>query len=127
MGRTLNQVISEMPAERQERIQARYLEKKAEVESLRELRQKFSAKVQARIAAALNIKQPSVSKIEKQSDMLISTLRHYVEALGGELDLSVRMPTGARVRIHNLGDLLKGKRARPVKRKHESKRVRRTA
>jgi transcriptional regulator with XRE-family HTH domain len=52
------------------------------VEGLRELR-KIAGKAQAEIAMALNIKQPSVSKIEKQTDMYLSTLRSYVEAIGG--------------------------------------------
>ncbi|HNX98890.1 MAG TPA: XRE family transcriptional regulator, partial [Candidatus Aminicenantes bacterium] len=42
------------------------------------------------IASVLNIKQPSVSQIERQTDMYLSTLRSYVEAVGGELELTVR-------------------------------------
>jgi len=117
MPRNLKDIISELPADEQEFINARYLELKAEVENLQELRQKFSSTAQAKIAEALNIKQPSVSKIEQQSDMLISTFRRYVHAIGGELDLSVRMPTGATVRIRNLGDLFKVRGARAVKHK----------
>ena len=45
---------------------------------------------QIEIASALNVKQPSVSKIEKQADMYLSTLRSYVEAVGGQLDLIAR-------------------------------------
>ena len=76
-----------------------------EVDSLRELRQ-LAGKGQADIASALNIKQPSVSKIEKQTDMHISTLRHYVEALGGELELMVKLPKRPALRIHQLGEVL---------------------
>jgi transcriptional regulator with XRE-family HTH domain len=65
----------------------RYRELKQEVEGLRELR-RIAGKAQLDIATALNIKQPSVSKIEKQADMVLSTLRSYVEAIGGELDLA---------------------------------------
>ena len=50
MGRTLNQVIAELPSERQERIEARYQELKQEVEGLRELRQ-IAGKAQLEIAA----------------------------------------------------------------------------
>jgi hypothetical protein len=60
---------------------------------------------QTEIAAALKIKQPSVSKIEKQADMYLSTLKSYVEAIGGELDLIVRIPSRAPVRIERLGDV----------------------
>src|SRR5919201_580259 len=85
-------MIDALPKERRERVDARYRELKDEVESLRELR-KAVGKAQAEIAASLKIKQPSISKIEKQTDMYLSTLRSYVEAMGGELDLIVRLPS----------------------------------
>ena len=75
-----------------------------EVEGLRELRQ-LTGKGQADIASALNIKQPSVSKIEKQTDMYLSTLRSYVEAIGGELELTVKLPERPALRIHHLGSV----------------------
>lgn len=105
MGRNLNQIIAALPPERQERINARYQELKQEVDGLRELRQ-IAGKAQADIATALNIKQPSVSKIEKQADMYLSTLRSYVEAIGGKLELVVKLPERPAMRIHHLGDTL---------------------
>jgi transcriptional regulator with XRE-family HTH domain len=54
-----------------------------------------TGKSQEDIARALGIKQPSVSKMEKQSDMQISTLRRIVEAMGGELEVVVRLPQGS--------------------------------
>lgn len=104
MGRTLDQVIAELPPERRERVEARYQELKREVEGLRELRE-LAGKAQAEVASALNIKQPSVSKIEKQADMYLSTLRSYVEAIGGELELTVRLPERPALRIQHLGDV----------------------
>ena len=106
MGRNLNQIIAELPPERQERIEARYQELKQEVEGLRELRE-IAGKAQLDIATALNIKQPSVSKIEKQTDMYFSTLRGYIEAVGGELDLVVRLPKRPAFRLQHLGDVLR--------------------
>jgi len=105
MGRNLNQIIATLPPERQERIDARYQELKQEVDGLRELRQ-IAGKAQADIATALNIKQPSVSKIEKQADMYLSTLRSYVEAIGGKLELVVKLPKHPAMRIRHLGDAL---------------------
>jgi transcriptional regulator with XRE-family HTH domain len=105
MGRTLNQIIAELPPERQQRIEERYQELKQEVESLRELR-KIAGKAQADIATALNIKQPSVSKIEKQTDMYLSTLRSYVEAVGGELELVVKLPQRPVLHLQQVGDAL---------------------
>jgi Helix-turn-helix domain/Phage derived protein Gp49-like (DUF891) len=105
MGRNLNEIIAELPPERQERIEARYQELRQQVESLRELRQ-IAGKAQLDIATSLNIKQPSVSKIEKQTDMYLSTLRSYVEAIGGELELVVKLPKRPALRLHQLGDAL---------------------
>ncbi len=103
MGRNLNQIIAELPPARQERIEARYQELKQEVEGLRELRQ-IAGKAQLEIATTLNIKQPSVSKIEKQTDMYLSTLRSYVEAVGGTLELLVKLPQHPLLRISRLGE-----------------------
>lgn len=121
MGRTLDQVIAELPPERRERVEARYRELKQEVEGLRELRE-IAGKAQLDVAAALHIKQPSVSKIEKQTDMYLSTLRSYVEAIGGELELTVKLPKRPALKIYRLGDV-----AAPVPREHRATRGRRAA
>jgi transcriptional regulator with XRE-family HTH domain len=107
MGRTLNEMIEALPKQRRARIDVRYRELKDEVESLAELR-KAAGKAQADLAATLKIRQPSVSKVEKQTDMYLSTLRSYVEAIGGELDLVVRLPSRRAVRLKRLGDVLGG-------------------
>ena len=65
---------------------------------LAELRQQ-SGMTQRQLATALGIKQPSVAQLEKQDDIQVSTLRKLIEALGGELDLVVRLPQGE-FRIH---------------------------
>lgn len=104
MGRKLEEVVAALPAERRARVDVRFEEMKAEVEGLGELR-RVAGKAQAEIASALRIKQPSVSKIEKQADMYLSTLRNYVEAIGGQLDLIVRLPSRAPLRIERLGDV----------------------
>jgi transcriptional regulator with XRE-family HTH domain len=56
---------------------------------------KLSGKSQRQLARELGIKQPSLSKLEKQSDMQISTLRRIVAALGGELEVFARFPKGS--------------------------------
>ena len=55
---------------------------------------KMVGKSQRELATILGIKQPSLSKLENQSDMQISTLRRIVEALGGELEVVARFPNG---------------------------------
>jgi transcriptional regulator with XRE-family HTH domain len=64
---------------------------------LSEVRQ-LAGKSQREIAEALGMKQPSISKLERQTDMQISTLRKIVKALGGELEVLARFPKGT-VRI----------------------------
>lgn len=118
MGRTLDEVMASLPAEEREWIEARARVLIDEVETLRALRQVLG-KAQGEIAARLKVKQPSVSKLEKQTDMYLSTLRGYVEALGGKLELVVHFPERAPVRIERLGDLTGAEEApsRPVRRR----------
>jgi hypothetical protein len=104
MGRTLDQVVASLPAERQERIETRFNDLKDEVEGLRALRL-AAGKAQADVATALKIKQPSVSKIESQADMYLSTLRSYVEAIGGTLDLVITLPSRAPLRLQYIRDV----------------------
>jgi hypothetical protein len=67
-------------------------------DKLRRARQK----TQIAVAAKLRVGQGSVSRIEKQSDFLLSTLREYVGALGGQLEVRVIFPDGDFV-IESLG------------------------
>jgi predicted XRE-type DNA-binding protein len=60
---------------------------------LSEIRE-LAGKSQSQVADVLGIKQPSLSKLEKQSDMQISSLRRIVNALGGELEVIARFPKG---------------------------------
>ena len=54
-----------------------------------------SGKSQSELARALGIKQPSLSKLEHQDDMQISTLRRIIDALGGQVEIIARFPTNA--------------------------------
>jgi DNA-binding XRE family transcriptional regulator len=105
VARNVTDVIARLPAGRQVDIDVRHEALHHEVEGLRELRQ-IAGKAQADVASALNIKQPSVSKIENQADMYLSTLRNYVEAIGGQLELVVTLPKRPALRIHRLGEAL---------------------
>ena len=60
---------------------------------------------QEQLADELDIKQGSVSKLERRIDLYISTLRRYIEAMGGELTLQARFPEGA-VTITQLGQIV---------------------
>jgi predicted XRE-type DNA-binding protein len=70
---------------------------------LSEIRER-AGKSQRQVADALGIKQPSLSKLEKQTDMQISTLRRIVYALGGALEVSARFPVGT-VRIEPFNEV----------------------
>lgn len=51
------------------------------------------------LAELLHMKQPSIAQLEKRDDIYISTLRNYLHALGGELELVVRFPDGTRMNL----------------------------
>ncbi len=104
MGRTLQEVLTALPKDEQDDIQALAQELRQDVESLRQLRG-LAGKAQADVAKKLRIKQPSASRIERQTDMYLSTLRGYVEAIGGNLELIVRLPSRPPLRLQHLGDL----------------------
>lgn len=53
---------------------------------------KRAGQTQEELAAALGVGQDTISRLEKRSDMLLSTLRHYVESIGGELSLVANFP-----------------------------------
>lgn len=74
---------------------------------------KLAGKSQRALAEALGIKQPSLSKLESQSDIQVSTLKKLIEALGGELDIIARFPKGS-VRIRQF-DRNKGHPAKTVR------------
>ena len=61
---------------------------------LQELRKALEL-TQQQVAAALGINQVAISKMEGQTDMYVSTLRRFVEAMGGELRIVARFPQGA--------------------------------
>ncbi len=61
------------------------------VTGLRGLRSARSL-TQTQVAEALDLSQPDVSRLERRSDVLVSTLRRFVEATGGELEIVARYP-----------------------------------
>jgi transcriptional regulator with XRE-family HTH domain len=91
-----------MSGERQERIRQRTEELLGEL-PLQELRQ-ARALSQKELAEVLGLNQATISKLERRADMYLSSLRRFVEAMGGELELTANFPEG-RVRIQLLEDL----------------------
>lgn len=113
MARTLSQKIARLPAKRRAQVKARAAELIAEELSLQDLRKAMN-RTQVELARALKVGQDTVSRYEQRSDMLLSTLKDYVEAMGGELDLVARFPNRRPVRIKNLRDLSDDTRTRRV-------------
>lgn len=70
---------------------------------LNELRQARGLS-QKMLAEVLHVQQPSIAKMEKRTDMYLSTLRSHIEAMGGELEVIARFPDGA-VKISNFTEL----------------------
>lgn len=97
-------VLARLPADRQRKIEKRAAELKTEIEGLQALRS-LAERSQEQIAQSLGIKQPSVHKMERQADLYISTLRRFVEAAGGKLELNVELPGKGKFSLKGLGDL----------------------
>ncbi|KEY87277.1 helix-turn-helix transcriptional regulator [Pseudomonas sp. SWRI59] len=91
MSKTLDEVIESLPLELQVAAEARGRELIREEMTLQALRKQLEL-TQESMAERLDIRQGNISKVENRSDMLISTLRSYVEAMGGTLELVARMP-----------------------------------
>ena len=89
--------MAKLPEEHQEAIRGRPAELIAEEATLRQLRQ-ARERSQEEVAKKLHIKQAAVSKLERRTDMYLSTLRGFIEAMGGQLEIIARFPDRA-VRI----------------------------
>jgi DNA-binding XRE family transcriptional regulator len=107
MAVPLKKVLARMSPERRARIEAEAKRMIDEELTLRDLR-KAHQMTQEKLAAVLGVKQESVSNLEKRSDMLISTLREYIEALGGELEIRASFPGRKAVTIKTLSEVGSG-------------------
>ncbi|MBY0545479.1 MAG: helix-turn-helix domain-containing protein [Gammaproteobacteria bacterium] len=102
MSKNFNQLKAKMSVEAQKQASLKTQEM-LNAMPLQELRQArhFS---QQRLAELLSTKQANLSRIERRADMYISTLRSYIEAMGGELDIVARFPEGE-VHINQFNDI----------------------
>ena len=103
MPMNVNDKIRSLPAAQRRKVEARAAELMAEEMTLRELR-KARKLTQVRLAKTLKINQDSVSRLEKRSDLLLSTLRKAVEAMGGTLSLVAEFPDRRPVVLSALGE-----------------------
>jgi DNA-binding XRE family transcriptional regulator len=91
MPRNVNDIIEKMTPSQRKKVETRAAQLIAEEMTLQELRRARRI-TQQKVAKSLHIGQEGVSKIEKRTDLLISTLRKTVEAMGGRLSLVAEFP-----------------------------------
>jgi len=104
MGRTLTEKLAQIPQPRREKIEQRAAQLISEELSLRELRRALG-RTQTTMANYLGVGQDTVARYEQRSDLLLSTLRRYLEAAGGKLCLIAEFPGRPSVRLKGLGDI----------------------
>jgi transcriptional regulator with XRE-family HTH domain len=97
MAIRLEDFVAGLPEEERHAVLARTAELIAEEATLRQLREARERSQEA-VARALHINQSAVSKLERRTDMYLSTLRGFIEAMGGSLEIVARFPDRA-VRI----------------------------
>ena len=103
MSTNVNDKIKKLSPAQRKKVEARANELIAEEMTLRELRHARKL-TQVRIAKTLGITQDSVSRLEKRSDLLLSTLRKTVQAMGGNLSLVAEFPDRAPVVLSGLAE-----------------------
>lgn len=92
----LKELMAKQTPESQQRIAAKVEEMRQTI-ALNRLREELNMS-QTEMAAAMGVKQPTVAKMEQaDNDPRLSTLKRYVAALGGELSIDVKLPTGKRI------------------------------
>jgi len=103
MSTNVNEKIKKLSPAQRKKVEARANELIAEEMTLRELRHARKL-TQVRIAKTLGITQDSVSRLEKRSDLLLSTLRKTVQAMGGNLSLVAEFPDRAPVVLSGIAE-----------------------
>jgi len=104
MGRRIEQVLEALSPEERAEVEKQKQELLEEHLTLQELR-KAHKMTQEMLAGTLGMKQAQISRMEKRSDLLLSTLRNYVEAMGGTLKLVAEFPNHKAVIIPNISDV----------------------
>lgn len=99
----VDEKIKKLSAAQRKKVEARAAALIAEEMTLRDLR-KARQLTQARMAEELGITQDGVSRLEKRSDLLLSTLRKTVEAMGGRLSLVAEFPDRAPVVLTGIAE-----------------------
>lgn len=116
MAKKLDDMLATMPVERRAAIETRA----GELATLKDLRQAVE-RTQEELAATLGVGQDTISRLEKRSDMLLSTLRRYIEAMGGKLELVAQFPDRPPLVIDHLAGEASARRPARTPRTHETR------
>ncbi len=114
MSVNIREKMAKLSAAQRKKVEERAAEIIAEEMSLRDLRRARKL-TQARVAKTLGITQDSVSRLEKRSDLLLSTLRKTVKAMGGDVRIVAEFPDRAPV---VLSEFSEGNSPRKPSRRH---------
>ncbi len=104
MVKTLNEKLNAVSKKRRSVIQKRANQLISDEVTLRDLRL-ASHKTQQDLSIALHITQDGVSRLEKRSDVLLSTLNKYISALGGTLRITAEFPNRPSIIIRGISDI----------------------
>ena len=104
MPRNVDDVIDKLSPAQRRKVEKRAAALLAEELSLRELRRAHKL-TQVKLAKSLGVRQEQISRLEQRSDLLISTLRGYVEAMGGRLLLVAEFPNRKPVTLSGIAEM----------------------
>lgn len=102
--KTLDDLRKELSPAQRKRVDARTAQIIAEELTLQGLR-KAQHKTQNQVAKTLGMSQDQISRLEQRSDLLLSTLRKFIEGMGGQLSLVAEFPDREPVRLSGLANI----------------------
>jgi transcriptional regulator with XRE-family HTH domain len=104
MTSTLKSRLNKLPTARRKKISNRAKELIAKEMTLRDLRKALEL-TQVDIGSKLHMNQEAISRLERRSDLLLSTLVSYIKAMGGELNLTAKFPNRPLVKLSGFEDI----------------------
>jgi hypothetical protein len=104
MARSLQSKLNQLSDDRKKKVMEKASELIESEMTLRDLRLALD-KTQTAVGEELNMNQEGVSRLERRSDMLLSTLRKYVRSMGGEIKITAEFPGKPSVSLQGFSDL----------------------
>lgn len=108
MTTTLKNRLKKLSITRRKKINKRAKELVAQEMTLRDLRKALNL-TQVDVSSKLHMNQEAISRLERRSDLLLSTLVSYIKAMGGELNLTAKFPNRPAIKLSGFEDILHGK------------------